>query len=136
MARKPGHSIKRSLLAVYDLERLGVNPIEEIYEAMSFAKQKAREGGEDEASWGALWLKAATDLATFKHPRLSAVAVSEIAKSEQDNARPFTTKEAIETISKDPFAPSEIKITAERVIEAMDSTIKHPTLPVGKSNNE
>jgi hypothetical protein len=130
----PNRKIKRTLVAHADLERLGANPIEmlvDVYrEAMTAFKQG--RGLSDKGDAGAAYLgvagKAAVDLAKFRHPTLSAVAITE----QTPMGEPMTTKQAINILKSDPFAPQEIKdIDTARIVEAIDSTISTPFLPPG-----
>lgn len=135
--QRKGRPNKNSLLAHGDMERLGVNPIEmlvEVYrEAMNAYKTGRGYGEKSDA--GSQYLavagKAAIDLAKFKHPTLSAIAVKDMSQESEKN--PMTTAEAIEVIKSDPFAPKEIKeIPSEKILEAMNSQISTPFLPTGK----
>lgn len=139
MAKTPGAIGKRSLLAIDELNRLGASPLEEIYEALQFAKDKTKKGGNfdadgksDQSQWAALWLKAASELAVYKHPKLSAIAIKDMAMDAEKEAKPVTTLEAIKIIDNDPFNPKNI--TSEQVLDAMKSQHKAPLLPSGGKN--
>ena len=136
--RIKGQAIKRTMLAAHDLERLGCNPMTEIFEAMEYAKMMTKKGGNysddgrtDQANWAALWLKSAETLASYKHPKLSAVAIHEIGEN-KNTRQPLSTQEALKILQNDPMAPQAIKaIDTDRVVEAMSSQIKAPFLPMG-----
>jgi hypothetical protein len=134
---------RASMTAIRDLHRLGINPIDEIWECLQFNKQKTLSGGNvdesgrsDQAQFAGLWLKAAVDLAKFKHPVLAAIAVKDLDSDQQNIAVPMTSREAIEVLKKDPFLPPDA-IPTERVIEAMESEMlkdKPLNLPKGKKD--
>ena len=129
---------KLNILAHNDLDRLGANPIEMLVEVYREAMQayKSGRGITDKADNGAQFLavagKAAVDLAKFKHPTLSAIAVKDMTP-ESEGKEPLTTAQAIDVIKSDPFAPKEIKeIPTDRIVEAMNSPLNAPFLPMGK----
>ncbi len=135
--RKTNHALTQ--LAFNQLERLGVEPLKELYEALTFAKEKTLSGGNldqngksDQSNFLALWVKSAETLAKFRYPTLSAVAVSDIGG--KDSNKSLTTREAIEVIKNDPFAPKQIKeINTDRVLEAMNEAKNIlPSLPSGE----
>ena len=126
---------KRDFLAIKDLERLGANPIEEIWEALQYAKKMTIKGGNwtdkgtDHAVWGGIWLRAATDLAKFKHPTLSAIAMKDMTE-DSSKRETLTAEQAMKIIQSDPSYPKELK--TEDVIDAMNTPINNPLLPGGK----
>ena len=129
---------KLSLMAHNDLDRLGANPIEMLVEVYREAMQayKSGRGITEKADNGAQFLavagKAAVDLAKFKHPTLSAIAVKDMTP-ESESKEPLTTSQAIDVIKADPFAPKEIKeIPTDRIVEAMNSQLNAPFLPSGE----
>lgn len=129
---------KLNILAHNDLDRLGANPIEMLVEVYREAMQayKSGRGITDKADNGAQFLavagKAAVDLAKFKHPTLSAIAVKDMTP-ESEGKEPLTTSQAIDVIKADPFAPKEIKeIPTDRIVEAMNSQLNAPFLPSGE----
>ena len=132
--RKPGIPNRTSLLATADMDRLGINPIEMLKQVYDEAMEgyRAGRGVSDKADTGAAWLSvarsAASDLASFKHPKLSAVAIKDLTQ-DSDTSRPVTTQEAIEIMKQDPFA-----VKTADVIEQIKSSIDTPKLPGG--NNE
>lgn len=76
----------------------------------------------------------ANNLAKYKHPTLSAIAVKDLG-SENADRQPLNTAQAIEVLKRDPFSPKELKeMPTERIIDAMKSTISAPALPIGKSD--
>lgn len=141
MATKPKgdpRPVRRaSLTAHATLERLGIEPMEMLKEVYDLAIEayKSGRGYSDKSDSGTGYLsvagKAASDLARFKHPMLSAIAVKDLSNEKEDK-KPMTTQEAIEVIKNDPFSPKSIQ--ASDVIDAMKSKIQTPMLPGG--NNE
>lgn len=131
------------MTAIRDLQRLGINPIDEIWECLQFNKQKALSGGNvndmgnsDQSAFAGLWLKAAVDLAKFKHPVLAAIAVKDLDADQQNIAVPMTSREALEVLRKDPFLPKDA-IPTERVIEIMErDDLKDKALSLPKGKNE
>ena len=145
---------KISLLAKNDLDRLGINPIEELHRCMQELKElkeeallayKSMRGYSSEKDVGPQYLanaiKAVSDqasiahnLAKFKHPTLSAIAVKELSDGHNER-QPLNTAQAIDILKADYFAPKELKETpTENIVEAMKSTINAPFLPSGNSN--
>lgn len=142
VSNRKGMPNKASLSAIRHLDRLGISPIDEIWEALKFNKQKTLSGGNindmgnsDQAAFAALWLKAAVDLAKFKHPVLAAIAVKDLDADQQERALPMTSQQALEVLRRDPFLPKDA-IPTEHVIEAMESNMTAPSLPIGKTTNE
>lgn len=137
--RKSRAPQKRSYLAIHDMERLGINPIEYLHEVFqeSLKAFKDGRGYSDKGDAGAAYLgvaaKCASDLAKFKHPTLSAIALKDMSQSEEGDDKAITTIEAVRILQADPFASEQMKqIDTKRVIEAMESTIEKPTLPKGE----
>jgi len=139
MSRTAKGTLRKDALANIRLDQLGLDPLEEVVQALRFNKEMTLKGGNfdnqgktDQAQFAALWLKAALDLARFKYPVLSAVAVKDLAGTEQSK-EPLTTSQAIDVIKSDPFAPKEIKeIPTDRIVEAMNSQLNAPFLPSGE----
>lgn len=134
---RKGRPNRATLLAHSDMERLGANPIEMLVEVYkeAMAAYKSGRGYGEKSDAGSQYLavagKAAIDLAKFKHPTLSAIAVKDLTES--TGKEPLTTREAIDVIKADPFAPKEIKeIPTDRIVDAMKSNINSPFLPSGK----
>lgn len=133
---------KRTLLAHHDMERLSLNPIEmlkTIYDEALNAYRSGR-GLSDKGDAGAAYLsvagKAASDLAGYKHPKLSAMAIADFTE-DSEKRRALTTEEAINIIKGDPFAPEGVRaIDTKRVLESLKSTIQIPSLPMGESNED
>lgn len=132
--RPPGSRARASLLAHAEMDRLGISPIQmlkDVYDRSIKAFDDAR-GYSDKSDAGAGYLsvagRAAADLAKFKHPTLSAIALKDLTDHNEDK-KPMTTQEAIEVIKNDPFSPKSIQ--ASDVIDAMNSQIKTPLLPGG-----
>jgi hypothetical protein len=136
LERKKGRGNRLNVLAHADLDRLNANPIEmlvEVYKEAMNAYKTAR-GYSEKGDAGAAYLgvagKAAVDLAKFKHPTLSAVALKDM--TDQTDKKPLSTSQAIDIIKADPFAPQDLKdIPTDRIVDAMKSTIKAPALPMG-----
>lgn len=139
MADRSGSKNKRSYLAIDELDRLGVNPIErlmKIVEELDQIKRTALEayqtgrGMTEKGDAGPAYLGQAmaatskksdiyTTLAKFKHPTLSAIALKEVQQSESEKLteRVVDAAHVRDTILKDPMA-------------------QVPTLIAGKSNDE
>lgn len=138
MSRSKGAHSKRSLLALHDMERLALNPIEmlkTVYEeAMSAYKRERGLSDKGDAGPGYLAIagKAASDLASYKHPKLSAIAIQDF--SDDSTTESLTTREAIEIIKSDPFLPRQIETT--QIIESSSSAINTPYLPAGIDKDE
>src|SRR6478609_9249716 len=126
--RTPGSKNKVSFMAAADMDRLAINPIEmlnEVYK-LSIEAFKAHRGHTDKGDAGSHYLavagKAAIDLAKFKHPTLTAVAIKDLTDDSMSKT-PLTTAQAIDIIKMDPFAPKEIKeIPTDRIVDAVNST--------------
>lgn len=101
---------KKTFLALYDMERLNINPIEmlnEVYQE-SMQSYKSCRGMTDKGDPGAAYLAqalgAAKALAGYKHPTLTALAVKDMTELEEAaKLKPLTTRDAIEIIKNDPF---------------------------------
>lgn len=123
---------KQSLLAIQDIDRLGISPIELLLEVYTLAIEGYKQGRgiSEKVDSGSAWLavaqSAANNIASYKYPKLSAVAVKDI-KDESDSAKPVTTADAIRIMSEDPFRT----ISDSAVVEQIDSNIQTPALPVG-----
>lgn len=137
LERKKGRGNRLNILAHEDLKRLNANPIEMLVEVYreSMSAYKSMRGYSEKSDAGAAYLsvagKAAVDLAKFKHPTLSAVALKDV--SQDSDKTPLTTSQAIDIIKNDPFAPPEIKdIETDKIVDAMNSTINAPFLPTGQ----
>lgn len=126
-----GSVSKKSLLASYDMERLGVNPIEMLKTIYDESLEAYRSGrgltkmGDTGSAYLAVAGKAAADLASYKHPKLSAVQIKDVSNEDSTNDV-INTERAIEIIKSDPFA-----ISSAQVVETMKSTIQSPFLPSG-----
>lgn len=140
---KPGPKVnsfsKKSLLAHHEMDRLGINPLEmlkEIYDEAREAFKKSSTPYQNDqgnlisppgdAAMLAVAVRAATELAGYKHPKLSAIAIQDLNEREKD-AKPMTTEEAMKVIQNDPFNK-----TKDRVVEAINATIDVPVLAGGK----
>ena len=132
----------RSLMASSELERLGINPIEKLHELaqMNIDAFKSGRGWSEKGDSGPAYLanaiRAYLEMAKFKYPTLSAVAIKDLGSGENTKA-PMTTARAIEALKADPFAPKEIKeIQTESIVEAMKVPMDTPFLPSGNSEKE
>lgn len=127
----------KTLTAVKALERLGLDPIAEIYEAMCFAKEMAKAGGNinsengttDQSTFVNAWLKGAVDLARFRYPMISAIAIQDLTER-GDSAKPMTSIEALEIIKKDPFL-----LENKDVVDAMKTSNSFTILPKGNKDD-
>jgi hypothetical protein len=120
------------------LERLGCNPIEKLLEIaqMNIDAYKSGRGLSEKGDSGPSYLANATrvyiELAKFKHPTLSAVAIKDMADHNEGKA-PLSTAAAIEVLKADAFAPNSFKeIPTEKILDAMSSGLNAPFLPSGK----
>jgi hypothetical protein len=125
---------KKSLLALYELDKRGIEPIDYLLEVYREAMQAYQSGrgytdkGDAGPAYLANALNAAKTLASYKYPTLSAMAIKDITELDKAEAsKPMTTKEAIKIMQADPFAPPAIK--------AMNAEELNPEigpLPIGK----
>lgn len=126
---------KSSLMAIGDIERLGLNPIEMLAEVYKLAIEgyKSGRGISDKVDNGSSWLavarQAADNLASYKYPKLSAMAVKDMTDP-KDEAKPVTTADAIRILNEDPFKA----ISDSSVVDQMTSNIQTPALPIGKKD--
>jgi hypothetical protein len=134
---KQGLPSRASLSAHLDMERIGINPIEALWEVFqaSMGAYKSGRGYGENSDAGPYYLsvaeKAATALAKFKHPTMAAIAIQDLNKADAPKGI-TTTQGAIEAIKQDPFAPKDVKeIDTDRVIKSMKSGINTPSLPEG-----
>lgn len=142
----------RSMMASYELDRLGVNPIEKLLGCvaeldelikMNVDSFKSMRGFMEKGDSGTQYLANAirgtqekasiyTTLARFKHPTLSAVAMKDVTDNSHQK-EPMTTAEAITVLKNDPFASDSLKATStEKIIEAMTIPREAPLLMPGK----
>lgn len=142
----------RSMMASYELDRLGVNPIEKLTQCvaeidelikMNVDSFKAMRGYGEKNDAGTQYLSNAirgvqekasiyTTLAKFKHPTLSAVAMKDYTDPGK-SSEPMSTAQAISVLKNDPFSPPELKaIPTERILDAMSTPLDAPFLPSGK----
>lgn len=140
MAKTRGAVHKRSLLAHDDLERLGINALENLLETRQMALDAFRslrgynEKNDSGVGYLGLVMRADLEILALKYAKMSAIAFKDVTDRSEDK-KPMTTADAIKTIQADPFAPKEIKeLPTEKIIDAMESTIKTPFLPSGNSD--
>lgn len=130
---------KKTLLAIHDMDRLAINPIEMLKrvfdEALNaYLKERglSKNGGDAGASYLAVAGKAASDLASYKHPKLTAISLQDLNTTNPTDT--LNTEQAIKVIQSDPFAPAATPIESMRVVESIKSTIETPALPIGNNN--
>ena len=131
--RSPGVLNKRSFLAIKRMEELGIEPIQmllEVYtEAMSAYRSMRGLGEKGDA--GPAYLSAAGNaaakLAGYRYPTLTALAIKDMTELDSQE-KVLNTKEAIEILKKDPFAPKEVKELKT------DFNPDFDPLPLGKAN--
>lgn len=140
MPRTKGAKARRTLIAYEDLERLGLNPLEQLMETRKLAMEafKSFRGMSNNSDAGVgylgLVMKADIEMVSLKYAKLSAIAIKDITNGESSSERSLTTEDAIKIIQSDPFSPPEIKnIDTARVIEVMSATIDKPFLPSGNT---
>lgn len=137
MARKHNSVNKRSLLALKDLERLGIEPLEMLLETRRTALEafKSMRGFSDKSDAGVgylgLVIRADIELLGLKYAKMSAIAIKDM--TDKSDRQPMNTAQAIDIIKADPFAPQEIKeIPNEQIIDAMSKNFESLALPKGK----
>lgn len=131
MGKPPGSFNKRNLLALHRMDELGIEPIEmlmEVYrESMESYRKQRGYGEKSDAGVGYLGnaLGAASKLASFRYPTLTAMAIKDMRELEDAaKATPMTTKEAIEIIKADPFnAPKGL-------IKDLEKPVNKDSLPL------
>ena len=141
--KRKGLPNKLSMTALADLERLGLNPIEmmkQVFdEAMTAYKSGRGYSDKNDAGTGylAVAAKMATDLAKFKHPTISGIAIADL-RGQDEAKEPMTTEQALKIIQSDPFAPESLKgLDTSRVVEMMTtSTLKDAALHLPKGKKE
>jgi hypothetical protein len=153
--QRKNHTLSaRSMLASYDLNRLGVNPIEEAVKAVreldelkktaleAFKQMRGYgESGDAGTQYLATAVKCVAEkasinlkLARFKHPELSAVAFKDVS-GDHEETKPMTTLDAVNIIKNDPFAPAAVKnANTDDVLKAMESPLETPFLPIGSND--
>lgn len=143
MPRTKGAKARRTLLAYDDLDRLGVNPLEQLMQTRRLALEAftSMRGYSDKGDAGVgylgLVMRADIEMLSLKYAKLSAIAIKDITSNEKSGEKQITTEEAIKIIQSDPFSPPEIKnIDTAKVIEVMNTTIDAPFLPSGRSVDE
>lgn len=152
MARPPGVPHKRSFLAIYELDRLGIEPIQMLFECYNEAMKKYKAlqiDGDDQESdheysknsrkapmidTGHNYLNAAiaaaSKLASYKYPTLSALAIKDMADLEKaKDAKPLTTADAIRIIKSDPFMAKEMSIEPKETPNELPMGLNKPNDP-------
>lgn len=150
MAKKVGTRNIKSYLAIHEMKRLGLNPLEEALKCINELddiKKKSLEsydkmrGYNDKGDAGTSYLSTARsavrdkadiymNLCKFAFPTLTAVAIQDFA--EESSEKTINTKEAIDIIRSDPFTRS----TTEKVISAMTNVESLQSLPVGVKDDK
>lgn len=125
-------------MAIHQLEKLGIEPIEylnEVYKE-SLHSYRSLRGLTDKSDSGPYYLAqalgAAKALASYKYPTLSAIGIKDMSELDPAKNKPMNSKEAIELIKKDPFAPPEIKALD---INEHQNRLVGP-LPIGQGNKK
>lgn len=137
MARTPGAKARRTLMAYEDIERLGIDVLENLMETRKMALDAYKSGrglsdkGDAGVGYLGLVMRADIELLSLKYAKLSAIAFKDISDN-TSSEKTISTAEAVEIIKNDPFSPPEIKnIETDRVLDAMKSNIATPFLPSG-----
>ena len=137
MGKTVGSVRKRSLLAHADLERLGVEALDNLLETRKLALEafKSMRGYSDKGDAGVgylgLVMRADIEICQLKYAKLSALAISDM-RDDSKESKPLSTKEAVEIIKNDPFSPKEVKeISTDRVVEVIDRQFNTLSLPSG-----
>lgn len=135
-----GERLKQFASARERVVTKGLDPIDMLYEIYFLSRDRSQEVGDDTAaSYLSVAGKAASDLAKYIYPTLSAIKIDQTVKNE--NA--MTVKEAMKVIMEDPFTKSALSAMAfqdnKRALEA-DEKDRHAKediallLPSGDSN--
>jgi hypothetical protein len=150
MSRTPGAKNIRSYLASNEIDRLGINLIEEAHKCIKEldelkqmnmeAYARMRGYGEKHDAGTSYLANAGRDIADkaviiqnlsrFVYPTLTAIGVKDLDKGA--GKKPMTTIDAVNTLKADPFAPPELKeVPTDKIIDAMNCKINAPLLPIG-----
>jgi hypothetical protein len=124
---------KKSLLARADMDRLGINPIEYLnkvfVEAMKcYESSIPSDRGDSRAQHLSVASQAASQLASYYYPKLSAIAIKDMT-GDGPEAQSLNTKEAIKVIESDPFRQH---IETKDVVSQINSNIETPILSKGE----
>ena len=135
MKGRPGSVNKRALLAHHDIERLGINALENLLETRQMALDAYKqmrgysEKGDAGVGYLGIVMRADLEILALKYAKMSAIAFKDLTDRSEER-QPLTTAQAIDAIKSDPFSPKEVKeMPTERILEAMDSKINAPFLP-------
>lgn len=141
MAKTRGAVHKRSLLAHDDLERLGINALENLLETRQMALDAFRslrgynEKNDSGVGYLGLVMRADLEILALKYAKMSAIAFKDVTDRSEDK-KPMTTADAIEVLRSDPFCSPDLKeLPTEKILNAMESKIKTPFLPSGEKND-
>jgi len=122
MAGKKGVINRASLLANGRFEKLGLDPLDMLLEAIAFNKDQAISRCDPD--FASAWLRGCVELMKYKYPVLSAVAIQDVTPREDKST--MTSQQAIEALKKDPFL-SDPKTPVVDIHNAL--------LPKGKQND-
>jgi hypothetical protein len=145
MARPVGRRNAKSYLAVAELERLKINPFEELMKCLAeiddvvkknIESYEKMRGYSDKSDAGSQYLSNALrglndkasiymNLSKFKYPTLSAVAIKDYSDDDSP-LKPVNTEEAIKIIKSDPF-----NIKNEDIVNSMKEIRNIEFLPEG-----
>ena len=95
----PAPTNRLTLLAKYRLDKLGLDPLDMLLDAINFNKESAIAG--EGAEYAAAWLRGCCELMKYRYPVLSAVAIQDV--TEKSDRQPMTSQQAIEVLKRDPF---------------------------------
>ena len=129
---------RRSMFALNDLDRLGINPIEELHNLFKEALKAYHSGrgvtetGDAGTQYLSIAVRIMETMAKFKHPTLAALALKDMTEDNNGVRKAITTEEALQIINSDPFAQRQI--TAESIIEAAKHGPNDPMLVPGEEN--
>ena len=109
------------------MDRLAINPIDMMKTVYDHALSKAQETDSDHAASAFLAVagQMANNLANYRYPKLSALAVKDMTEN-SSGSKPITTKEAVAIIAQDPFSKS-----TEEIIDQIGSPSVIQALPKG-----
>lgn len=123
-------------MAIYEMERLGIAPIQMLLDVFNESLLAYRSGrgltekGDAGAAYLSVAVTAASKLASFRYPTLSAMAVEQIGSD--NDKKVMTTKEAMKVIQQDPFCPPEVKSLDLDLLPEKDLAAEG--LPIGQAN--
>lgn len=136
---KRGSTHKSTLLISQLFKDAGFSAENEAMEAMLYAKEMTKKGGNwsekgtDQAAWAALWLNGAIKLLSFVRPTMSAIAVKDLTDQSEGRA-PLTTAQALAILANDPFLNKDQvrEVDTAKVVDAVRDNTTAFKLPEGK----